>query len=83
MNAIGTQLRDPINSGLARWRMAVFYKYMDAAAELGRNPASKHQTQPEYGNEQADAGLDCRTHLARPNSQARTGTGEYSFSLFS
>ena len=23
VNAIGTQLRDPINSGLARWRMAV------------------------------------------------------------
>ena len=28
---------------------------MDAAAELGRNPVSKHQTQPEYGDEQADA----------------------------
>ena len=23
-------------------------KYMDAAAELGRNSVSKHQTQPEY-----------------------------------
>ena len=29
---------------------------MDAAAELGRKPASKHQIQPEYGDEQADAG---------------------------
>ena len=29
---------------------------MDAAAELGRNPISKHQTQSEYGDEQADAG---------------------------
>ena len=29
---------------------------MDAAAELGRNPESKHQIQPEYGDEQADAG---------------------------
>ena len=29
---------------------------MDATAELGRNPASKHQIQPEYGDEQADAG---------------------------
>ena len=56
MNAIGTQLRDPINSGLTRWRMAV--SEMDAAAELGRNPASKHQIQPEYGDEQADAGRD-------------------------
>ena len=40
MNAIGTQLRDPINSGLTRWRMAVIYKYMDATVELGRNPVS-------------------------------------------
>ena len=30
---------------------------MDAAAELVRNPVSKHQIQPEYGDEQADAGL--------------------------
>ena len=53
---------------------------LDAAAELGRNPVSKHQIQPEYGDEQTDAGRDCRTRLARPNSQARTGTGKYSFS---
>ena len=57
---------------------------MDAAAvELGRNPVSKHQIQPEYRDKQADAGRDCRTRLARPNPQARTRTGEYSFSLFS
>ena len=57
MNTIGTQLRDPINSGLTRWRMAVSQK--DVAAELGRNPVvSKHQIQPEYGDEQADAGRD-------------------------
>ena len=31
---------------------------MDAAAELGRNPVSKHQIQSEYGDEQADAGRD-------------------------
>ena len=31
---------------------------MDAATEHGgRNPVSKHQIQPEYGDEQADAGL--------------------------
>ena len=59
-----------------------FNKEMDAAAELRRNPVSKHQIQPEYGDKQADAGRDCRTRLARPNSQARTGTGEKSFSLF-
>ena len=56
MNAIGTQLRDPINSGLTRWAYGGFI--MDAAAELGRNPVSKHQIQPEYGDEQADAGRD-------------------------
>ena len=27
---------------------------MDPAAELGRNPVSKHQVQPEYVDEQAD-----------------------------
>ena len=43
MNAIGTQLRDTINSGLTRWRMAVINYKMDAAAELGRDPVSKHQ----------------------------------------
>ena len=36
-----------------------------------------YQIQPEYGDEQADAGRECRTHLARPNSQARTVTGKY------
>ena len=58
-------------------------EYGDEQAELERNPVSKHQIQPEYGDEQADAGRDCRTCLARPNSQARTQTGKYSFSLFS
>ena len=52
---------------------------MDAAAEIGRIPVSKHQIQPEYGDEQADAGRDCRTRLARPNSHAQTETGKYSF----
>ena len=31
---------------------------MDAAAELGRNPGSKHQIQTEYRDEQADTGRD-------------------------
>ena len=52
---------------------------MDATAELGRNLVSKHQIQPEYGDEEADAGRDCRTRLARPNSQARTRTGNINF----
>ena len=31
---------------------------IEAAAELGRNPVGKHQIQPEYGDEQADAERD-------------------------
>ena len=34
------------------------HKFHCIAAELGRNPVSKHQIQPEYGDEQADAGRD-------------------------
>ena len=57
---------------------------MDAAVELGRNPVvSKHQIQLEYGDELAEAGWVCRARLARINSQARTRTGKFSFSLFS
>ena len=43
MNAIVTQLRAPINSGLTRWRTyGGLNKYMGTAAELGRNLVSKH-----------------------------------------
>ena len=31
---------------------------MDTAAELGKNPVSKHQIQPEYEDEEADARRD-------------------------
>ena len=43
---------------------------MDAAAEVGRNPVSKHQIQPEYGDEQADAGRDCETKFSGPNEDS-------------
>ena len=33
-------------------------KLMDAVVDLGRNPVSKRQIQPEYEDEQADAGRD-------------------------
>ena len=58
---------------------------MNVAAEIGRNPATKHQiVSLGVENEQTDAGRDDQTCLARPNSQAaRTGTGKYSFPLFS
>ena len=39
-----------------------------AAEEIGRNPVSNQQVTPEYGDEQADVGRDCRTRHARPNS---------------
>ena len=52
---------------------------MDAAAELRRNPVSKHYIQPEYGAEQADAGRDCQTRLAKPNSQARRNADRETF----
>ena len=47
VNAIGTQLRDAITSGLTRSRMGVLNKQLDAAVELGRNPVSKHQLSME------------------------------------
>ena len=46
VNVIGTRLRDPLESGLIRWRLTV---YMDAVAESGRNPAGKLQIPPECG----------------------------------
>ena len=43
---------------------------MDAAAELGRNPVSKNQIQPEYyGDEQADAGREGL--LQNPSSETK------------
>ena len=38
---------------------------MDAAAELGRNPVSKHQIQPGYGDEQTDAGRGTAEPVSR------------------
>ena len=38
---------------------------MDAAAEPGRNPVSKHQVQPEYKDEQADAGRETAEPVSR------------------
>ena len=55
------------------------YKYINKRRRGTREESRKHQIQSGYGDEQADAGRDCRTRLARPNSQARTRTGNYSF----
>ena len=40
---------------------------MDAAAELGKNPVSKHHIQPKYGDVQADAG----TGLPNPSRETK------------
>ena len=58
----------------------------DAAAEIGMNPASNISTRFSLSgveNEEADTGREGRTRPARQDSQARTGTGKYSFFLFS
>ena len=71
---MGTQLRDPINSGLTRRRLTV---YADAVAKSGRIPVSKYQLQFEFGE---GAGLrgTRRPNLSREtNSQARRGAGKY------
>ena len=52
---------------------------MDAAAGIGRNSVSKHQIQPSVGNEQADAGRDGRTRLARPKSVREWEHGNFIF----
>ena len=40
------------------WFESTIMTLVLSAAELGRNPVSKHQIQPEYGDEQADAERD-------------------------
>ena len=52
---------------------------MDAAAEIGRNPVSNHQIQPGYGDEQAEAGRDCRTRLETNFSGANGDRGIFIF----
>ena len=49
---------------------------MDAVAEIWRNPVRKTKFSLSVENKQTDAGRDGRTRLAKPNSQARAGTGE-------
>ena len=52
-----------------------------AAAELGTNSVSKHQIQPEYGDEQADAGRDCRTRRCR-ETKLSGANGEWEEFIF-
>ena len=55
---------------------------MDAAAEIGRNPVSKHQIQPERGDEQADAGRDCRDPSRETKSSGANADREILIFLF-
>ena len=79
---IDTQLRDLMNLGLTRWRLAL---YVDAVAENGRNPVSKISPDSAWVWRMDRLTRDGtgRTHLARPNSRARTGIGKYSCPMFS
>ena len=54
MNAIGTQLRHPINSG----DPMAYGGFINGRRRGTREESRKHQIQPEYGDEQADAGRD-------------------------
>ena len=57
---------------------------IDDAVEIERNPVSKHKIQPKYGEVLSRLRRDGTAEpVSRDSSQARTGTGNYSFfSLF-
>ena len=82
VNAIDTLLRAPINSRLTGWRMAVQI-ITRHRRENRENSVRSTRFGLSMENEQTDAGRDSRTRLARPNTQGRTETGKYSFSLSS
>ena len=52
---------------------------MDAVAEIGRNPVSKHQIQLEYEDNQAERGRDCRTRLEDQILRRKRGQGNINF----
>ena len=56
VNAIGTQLRDPINSALTQWRMAVQINKWTPPRKSRGIPLVSTRFSPSMGNEQADAG---------------------------
>ena len=82
MNAIGTQLRDLIELGLDPMADDGI-NIWTPPRESGGIPRVSTRFSLSVENDQVDAGRDGRTHLATPNSQARTGTRKYSLSLFS
>ena len=76
VNAIGAQFLDLIRlgadpmavGGINTWR---------PPRKVGGIPRVSTRFSLSVGNEQADAGGDGRTRLARPNYHARTKTGGY------
>ena len=57
---------------------------MDTVAKIRKKVVSKHDSASRMEKEERRLTRDGTTErLGRPNSQARTGTGKYSFSLFS
>ena len=50
------------------WRCKGSTHYYYNSRRVYWNPLSKEQIQPEYGDEQTDAGRECRTRVARPHS---------------
>ena len=60
VNAIGTQLRDPMNSGLTQWRMAVqINKWTPPPRNSGGIPqVVSTRFSLSIENDQADAGRD-------------------------
>ena len=65
-----------------RWMFGLLFSLTVHGLQIGA-PVRNHQFHLKYGDQQAYAGRDCRTRLARPNFQAQTQTGHCSFSLFS
>ena len=52
---------------------------MDAVVEIGRNPVSKHNIQPEDGNEQADAGRAAEPISRDQILRRERGQGKHNF----
>ena len=80
MNAIGTQLRDPINLGLARWRMAVQINIWTPPGNSGGTPqvSTRFSLSMEMSRLTRDGTAETvtRDQILR---HERTGTGEYYF----
>ena len=80
MNAIGTQLRDPINPGLARWRLTVWW--LDAVAQSVSKEKNPRVTTARFSLWVWGVGRLTRDGTVEPvsryqtHSQARTGTGK-------